>query len=86
MTVTKTKKTGLKKRGPKGARGRPVNPERIRKIVKMRDEQNLSFSKIAQKLGDDPPMTEQAIYFAYTRWGDWIRENTNSHVRSPVHE
>lgn len=83
MTVTKKGATP-KKRGPKGARGRPVNPERIHKIVKLRDEKGLSFSQIAQKLGDDPPMTEQAIYFAYTRWADWARENKNPRASSPV--
>lgn len=63
-----------KKRGPKGARGRPVNPTRLKKIVDLRDNKGWTFSKIAQHLGDDPPMTEQAIYTAYMRWGDWIRE------------
>lgn len=84
MTTIKKPNTAPKKRGPKGARGRPVNPDRIRKIVKLRDEKGLSFLEIAQKLGDDPPMTEQAIYFAYTRWADWARDNPNSRASSPV--
>jgi hypothetical protein len=75
------KDTEPKKRGPKtGARGRPVNPERLRKIVKMRDVFKWPFSKIAKHLGDDPPMTEQAIYLAYNRWSDWVRENTKPSV------
>lgn len=66
-----------KKRGPKtGARGRPVNPERIRKIVELRDKKGWTFSKIAEQLGDIPPMTEQAIYLAYMKWGDWIRKSS----------
>lgn len=77
MTTTKLH-TVPKKRGPKGARGRPVNPERIRKIVKLREEKGMSFSQIAQKLGDDPPLTEQAIYIAYTKWADWSREHSGA--------
>jgi hypothetical protein len=70
----KSKTVPKKKTGPKtGARGRPVNPARLRKIVDMRDTKGWTFSKIAQHLGDDPPMTEQAVYLAYMRWGDWIR-------------
>lgn len=66
-----------KKRGPKtGARGRPVNPERIRKIVELRDKKGWTFLKIAEHLGDVPPMTEQAIYLAYMKWGDWIRKSS----------
>jgi hypothetical protein len=72
-----------KKRGPKtGARGRPVNPTRLRKIVEMRDTHGWPFSKIAQHLGDDPPMTEQAIYIAYTRWADWVRAHTKPRASS----
>lgn len=84
MTTTKTQGSEPKKRGPKGARGRPVNPDRIRKIVKLRDEKGLSFLEIAKKLGDDPPMTEQAIYFAYTRWADWARGTVTPRISSPV--
>ena len=74
-----------KRRGPKsGSRGRPVNPERIRKIVEMRDNNGWSFSKIAQELGDDPPMTEQAIHHAYTKWHDWIKKSSNTHVKPPA--
>ena len=76
MTTTKKLNRVPKKRGPKGARGRPVNPERIHKIVKLRDEKELSFSQIAQKLGDEPPLTEQAVYIAYTKWADWSRKQT----------
>lgn len=86
MTITKAGKTKGKKRGPKGPRGRPVNPARVHKIVTLRDEKNLSFSQIAQELGDDPPMTEQTIHYAYTRWAGWVRKNYNSRVRSPSRE
>lgn len=68
--------TKPKKRGPKtGARGRPVNPDRIKKIVSLRDKEGWPFSKIAQNLGDYPPLTEQAIYLAYMKWSDWARSS-----------
>ena len=74
-----------KKRGPKtGARGRPVNPERIRKIVELRDKKGWTFLKISEHLGDTPPMTEQAIYLAYMRWGDWSRKATRTRATPPV--
>jgi hypothetical protein len=76
MTTKKTA-TKSKKRGPKtGPRNRPVNPERIRKIVELREGKGWTFSKIAQNLGDIPPMTEQAVYLAYYRWGDWVKKYT----------
>ena len=78
-------KTAKKKRGPKtGARGRPVNPARIKRIVELRDKKGWTFSKIAQSLGEDPPQTEQAIYLAYTKWGDWIRKSAKSRATPPV--
>ena len=64
------------KRGPKnGPRGRPVNPSRIKKIVSLRDDKGWTFSKISQHLGDDPPMTEQAVYLAYNKWRDWALQS-----------
>lgn len=75
MAGEKSSTKKAKKRGPKtGSRGRPVNPERIKKIVELRDNKGWTFSKISQHLGDTPPMTEQAIYLAYVKWGDWIRK------------
>lgn len=72
--MTADKKTP-KKRGPKtGARGRPVNPARIKRIVDLRDNNGWTFSRIAQSIGDDPPQTEQSIYLAYTRWRDWAKK------------
>ncbi len=67
----------IKKRGPKGARGRPVNPNRVRKIVHWRDVKNLTYREIAEKLeaADGYSQTEQAVYTAYTRWRDWAYAN-----------
>lgn len=76
--------TTPKKRGPKsGSRGRPVNPERIRRIVEMRDVNEWSFLKIAQELGDDPPLTEQAIFLAYSKWREWVKKYPNPPASPP---
>ena len=70
------KKTSApKKRGPKGPRDWPVNPQRIHKIVRMRDVKDMTFYAIAQELSKECSITEQAVNIAYRKWRDWAIKN-----------
>jgi DNA-directed RNA polymerase specialized sigma24 family protein len=68
------------KRGPKlGSRSdTPRNPEQVRRIVLLRDQQGLRFLEIAKALAPERVLTESAAHAAYKKWRAWVYKGTNS--------
>lgn len=45
----------------------PRNPERVLKIVYLKDEKNMRWRQIGEELG----MSHQAPFLLYKRWREW---------------
>ena len=48
----------------------PRSPEKVFKIVLLRELRNLSWAEVALKMGE----SRQGPYLLYKRWGDWTKE------------
>ncbi len=69
-----------KQRGPKlgSKRDTPQNPEQVRRIVLLRDQQRMTFSEIANALGSERVITMAAVYAAYMKWRSWVYKDTDT--------
>ena len=63
--------TTLKRRGPKPGNKRmaPIYPDKVKTIVRMREEQGLTYAAIAKVVGG----TRMGACNQYHRWKDWAR-------------
>jgi hypothetical protein len=61
------------KRGPKGGpRLHPIHPERVHKIVRLRDIHGLSFKEIAAAMQEESyDVTAQNVHGLYRKWRTW---------------
>jgi hypothetical protein len=55
-----------KRRGPSAA---PRKPDKVFKIIDLRDNQELSWEKISVEIGE----TRQGPYLLYKKWYDWAK-------------
>jgi hypothetical protein len=55
-----------KRRGPSAA---PRDPDKVLKIIDLRDNEKLSWEKISVEIGE----TRQGPYLLYKKWYDWAR-------------
>lgn len=63
--------TTKRKRGPApGTPRSPANPGRVTKIVRLRDEERLTFTAIAARIGG----TRMNCCALYNRWHGWVRD------------
>jgi hypothetical protein len=53
-----------RRRGPSAA---PRDPDKVFKIIDLRDNQELSWEKISVEIGE----TRQGPYLLYKKWHDW---------------
>ncbi len=54
----------------------PRNPEQVRRIVLLRDQQKLTFLQIAEALAPERNITESAVHQTYKRWRPWVYKDT----------
>jgi hypothetical protein len=59
-----------KRRGPSAA---PRDPDKVLKIIDLRDNKELSWGKISEDIGD----SRQGPYLLYKKWYDWARDIVN---------
>jgi hypothetical protein len=57
----------VKKNRGRQVRTEPVEPEKVLKIIQMREEQKMCWREIAEHMG----MTHQGSYLLYKRWREW---------------
>jgi hypothetical protein len=55
-----------RRRGPSAA---PRDPDKVFKIIDLRDNQELSWEKISVEIGE----TRQGPYLLYKKWYDWAK-------------
>ena len=62
-----------KRRGPiPGAtKTAPVYPDRVRRIVILRDIHKMTFDQISEALSTERPITKMGVWMAYDKWRDW---------------
>ena len=62
----------LPKRGPKKGvlKENPRDPEKVMKIIFLRDKMNLDWRTIGKLVGE----THQGPYLLYKRWYEWAKE------------
>ena len=51
----------------------PLDPDRVTRIVLLRDSDKLSFKEISETFADTSrPLTRMGVWYAYTRWRPWV--------------
>jgi hypothetical protein len=63
-----------KKRGPLpgGRKTAPVFPERVRRIVELRDVHGMTFDAISETLSTERAITKMGVCLAYNKWRSWV--------------
>jgi hypothetical protein len=66
-------KWGYEGRDPRGRKyaTKPTDPEKIFKIVYLRETKNMSWAQVAHQMG----MSRQGPYLLYKKWCGWAKEN-----------
>ncbi len=51
----------------------PLDPDRVTRIVLLRDRDKLSFKQISETFTDTTrPLTRMGVWYAYKRWRPWV--------------
>ena len=63
-----------KRRGPTpgSVKTSPGYPDRVRRIVVLRDVHKMTFDQISEALSVDRPVTKMGVYLAYAKWREWV--------------
>lgn len=67
-------------RPPGGAKTAPLYPDKVRRIVELRDVHGMTYDQISEVLSKDEPITWMAVWQSYKKWRKWVYAEGTFHA------